>query len=218
MSGVVQQLFDQAYQRHRQLRQLQTCFHCFGGAIIEAFRERNYRVVGFDTSVGSQVLNFEQPDGDQVTVVLEPYRTQPTFLKAVGAIAELKVTLRQRVPDPDLVAKAQAAQISSGISNFLGGYSMDGVSHRRSEMLERLAASGGHSQFVASMVAQLEEPGNLRFRLQGVEAVASINLILNLNEYAKGALDYDTAQVGQMLDASIYGLEKFIDGMLSRQA
>ena len=50
MSEILQEIFEKAHHRHLEFRRLDSCFHAFAGTIIEALRERNYRLVGFDTS------------------------------------------------------------------------------------------------------------------------------------------------------------------------
>ena len=197
-AAVLQELFRSAREKHLQLRRLDTCFHAFSGALIEAVRERHYRLVGFDTThQGMLELEFEQPDGDRFQVRVEPYRTAHTFLRAVGPVIELVCTLNQHVDDPNLIASAQAGMMRQGVGRMLGVFS---------------------SQDNLQRGAGLSEPGNMRFHLHGAEVTATINLVLNLRDFALAGLDYDKDKIGQMLDAVVYGLEKFIGGILEKHA
>lgn len=193
--SVLQELFSKAHQRHLEFRRYDTSFHAFAGALIEAFRERNYRLVGFDTVQHAIVVIVEQPDGDRVNLRLEPYRTTQTFLRSVGPVAEVVCSLHHHVHDPDVITAAQAGMLRQGIGRMLGSLSR-------------------HDDMRAS--AALSEPGNMRFHLHGAEVVASINLILNLNDYLVSALDFNKDKVGETIDATIYGLEKFVGGILER--
>ncbi len=213
MSQLLKDLFDSSYARHREFRRMDSCFHAFSGAIIETFREMDYRLVGFDTvharelglglggaraekSSYTLALELEQPDGDRVTLEIEPYRLNHTFLKTIGPVAEIHFSLSQRVHDPDQMMQAQTSRMRLGMGQFLGFTSGSG-------QLDRGAG--------------LSEPGNLRFSLQGCQAVASINLILNLRDYAVDELDYNKDKIRTSLESTIYGLEKFVNGMLGRK-
>ncbi len=199
MSAVLQQLFHDGYRRHVEFRRLDSCFHAFSGALIEAFRERNYRLVGFDTlqAGGALTVSFEQPDGDRICLRLEPYRQTQTFLRSIGPVAEMVCTFYHHVDDPDVITAAQAAMLRQGMGRLLGTFS-------------------SHDNLQSG--AALSEPGNLRFTLHGSEVVATLNLILNLKDYALGDLDFDKDKLGQSLDAMVYGLEKFVVGILERHS
>lgn len=196
MSGaVLKELFQQAHRRHLEFRRHDTCFHAFAGALIEAFRERNYRLVGFDTVEGAVSVELEQPDGDRFNIRLEPYRRAQTFLRSIGPIAEMSATFHHRVEDPDVITAAQSAMMRQGVGRLLGTFS-------------------SHDNLRTG--SELSEPGNLRFNLHGAEVVASINLILNLKDYSLNSLDFDKDRLGGMLEALVYGLEKFVGGILER--
>ncbi|MBS2037285.1 hypothetical protein JST97_20020 [bacterium] len=197
-SAVLKEIFRGARQKHLQLRRLDTCFHAYCGALIEAFRERNYRLVGFDTTnQGALVVEFEQPDGDRFLVRVEPFRTAHTFLRAVGPVAEIVFTLNQHVDDPNVIASAQAGMMRQGVGRMLGVFSAHDNLNRG---------------------AGLSEPGNMRFHLNGAEVTATLNLVCNLNDYALAGLDYDKEKIGLMLDAVVYGLEKFVQGVLEKHS
>ncbi|MFN8613766.1 MAG: hypothetical protein U0931_39895 [Vulcanimicrobiota bacterium] len=197
-NAILKEIFRGAREKHLELRRLDTCFHGFSGALIEAFRERHYRLVGFDTTAqGMLVLEFEQPDGDRFIVRLEPYRTAHTFLRAVGPVVEMVFTLNQHVEDPDVIASAQAGMMRQGVGRMLGVFS-------------------GHDNLDRG--AGLSEPGNMRFHLNGAEVTATLNLVLNLRDWALAGLDYDKDKIGRMLDAVVYGLEKFVNGILEKHS
>jgi len=195
VSKVLQQIFHDAHLRHLEFRRYDTCFHAFAGAVVEAFRERNYRLVGFDSGASSLFVDVEQPDGDRIRIRLEPYRTEQTFMRSLGPVVELVCTLFQHIEDPDTIAAAQAGMLQKGVGRMLGAFS-------------------SHDDLRPD--SRLSEPGNLRFNLHGAEVVASINLILNLKDYSINSLDFDKDKVGSTLDALIYGLEKFVGGILER--
>lgn len=197
MSGILKDLFGQARKRHLEFRRLDSCFHAYSGALIEALRERNYRLINFDTDRGMLTLAFEQPDGDQFLVRVEPYRTSHPFLRSIGPVVELVFTLVQHIEDPNVIAAAQAGMMRQGVGRMLGVFS---------------------SQDNRQSGATLSEPGNMRFHLHGAEITASINLVLNLRDHTIDSLDYDKDKIGQMLDAVVYGLEKFVTGILEKHA
>ena len=120
MSGVLKDLFGQARKRHLEFRRLDSCFHAYSGALIEALRERNYRLNNFDTDHGMLTLAFEQPDGDQFLIRVEPYRTSHPFLRSIGPVVELVFTLVQHIEDPNVIAAAQAGMMRQGVGRMLG--------------------------------------------------------------------------------------------------
>ncbi|MBI3925134.1 MAG: hypothetical protein HY319_06305 [Armatimonadetes bacterium] len=188
---VFEQLVEGSHRRMLRLKRLGRFFHTFAGAVIEAMRERGYRLVGFDSFGDGYSLQFESDQAEELSLVVDPYRTDLPYLIKAGHHAQIRVELATYVSDPDQMRAAQTMQMRTLVGSFFGG---------------------GHQQPSGG----LREPGAFSFRQDGARVLTSVNLLWDLSVYRKSDLDLDKDGIGQDIDALVHGLRKFREGLLER--
>lgn len=189
-------LVRQSQERYVGLRRKLHFFDMFAGGVIEALREQGYRLAGFEKLGGNIELALEQRDLDECRVLILPYRTDLPYVSQKGFMAQVKLELARFCYDPDLLRQAMDVQMRASFGSFLGGSRMPQLDLRARQALM--------------------EPGTMTFELRGSRLCTSVNVILDLNQYRLSEFELDIPRLGADLRALFYGVEKYLDLLLSR--
>ncbi len=186
-----QTLVRECQDRYVGLRRKVQYFEMFGGAVIEALRERDYRLTDFDKHGDNLELCFEQRDLDEFRVVILPYRKDLPYLFQRGHLAQLKLELGRFCNDPETLREAIDVNTRASFGTMLGGPMMTTLD-------------------IHSAGSRLQEPGTMTFSVKGSRLYASTNVILDLDAYRISDFELNIAKVGADFKALFYGLEKYL--------
>lgn len=189
-------LVRESQERYVALRRKTHFFEMFAGGVIEALREDGYRLASFQKARENLELSFEQRDLDECRVLILPYRTDLPYVSKKGFMAQVKLELARFCYDPDLLRQATDVHMRASFGSFLGGGRMP-----------QLDLSARHG---------LMQPGTMTFELRGSRLCTAVNVILDLNVYRQSDFDLDIPRLGADLRALFYGVEKYLDLLLSR--